>query len=71
MNMEPVNSSWISEIGHDAGTKTLRVKLKGGRVYEYSGVSAETHSELMSSKGIGSHLSSRIVPHHEAVRIDG
>lgn len=62
MNMKPVSSSNISEVGYDPDTQTLRVKFKSGGEYDYSGVSAEEHEALLSAPSIGKHFLSSIKP---------
>lgn len=53
-----VKSSQIHAIGHDAATNTLRVQFKNrdgspGSRYDYPGVPAETHADMLKAESIG------------------
>lgn len=55
MELKPVKSSNIAEIGHE-GT-TLHVRFRGGnKTYVYEGVPADVHAELMASESVGRHF---------------
>jgi hypothetical protein len=60
MTLTPVNSSGIAAIGHDPVTNTLRVQFTSGATYEYAGVSAEHHTNLIGAKSIGQHFQTHI-----------
>lgn len=55
MEMVPVQSSSLKEVGYDPETKTLRVRFAGGGIYEYHDVPSEKHQELMAAESIGAH----------------
>lgn len=54
-----VTSSMIKSVAHD-GDQTMHVKFNNGTVYEYTGVSADTHEELMSAASVGQHYNREI-----------
>ncbi len=59
--LKPVTSSQIASIGHCPNTQTLAIQFKsGGHVYEYPGVTAEQHQELVNAKSIGKHFGANI-----------
>ena len=55
MLMEKVESGNILEIGHEE-TK-MRVRFKGGTLYEYDSVSKEAFEEFKNAESKGSHFS--------------
>lgn len=58
MKLTPVKSSNIEAIGH-SGT-ALRVQFKGGKVFEYPGVTAAEFDALHAAPSVGSHFGSHI-----------
>jgi len=60
MEMKPVDSSNITEIGHDPSTKKLRVRFKNGGLYEYDDVPAEAHGAFVNAESVGSHFARHI-----------
>ena len=60
MNMQPVESSVISHVGHDPETNTMHVKFHSGQKYEYSGVTEEDHANFVESTSIGRHFNNHI-----------
>lgn len=60
MTRIPVKSSQLKSVGHDPETNKLHIEFKSGAVYEYDGVSAQDHAELMSAPSIGQHFSSKV-----------
>ena len=60
MTMQPVESSTISHIGHDAGTNTLHVQFHSGKTYAYPDVPAETHAALVAAPSIGAHFGKHV-----------
>jgi hypothetical protein len=53
MERTPVTSTQLASIGYDPATLTLEVEFRKGGVYQYIGVSAETHQQLMNAQSIG------------------
>ena len=58
MGRETVASSNIESVGYDPRTQTLEVAFLSGAVYQYYGIPAGLHEELMraGSKGRFLHL---------------
>ena len=53
MEMIPVQSSQIAEVGHDPAASLLHIRFRRGELYEYENVSAEQHAEMMSARSVG------------------
>lgn len=53
MNRQHVQSSNLSSVGYDSGSKTLEIEFHGGGIYQYSNVPFEIYNSLLdaSSKG--------------------
>jgi hypothetical protein len=49
----PVSSTQLLSVGYDADTLTLEVEFRKGGVYQYVGISAEIHQQLMAADSIG------------------
>ena len=62
--LTPVSSSSIAAVGYDAESSTLTVRFTNGSTYEYAGVPAEVHAELLQQPSIGKYF-------HKAVRNGG
>ncbi|GBE23837.1 hypothetical protein BMS3Bbin02_00102 [bacterium BMS3Bbin02] len=60
--MKGVASSIINAMGHDEDSQTLRVQFKGGRTYDYAGVTSEMFSQCQGASSVGSHLHKHIKP---------
>lgn len=71
IEMVPVESAAISAIGHDLKSKTLRLQFSSGGTYDYRGVAAQKHKEMMAAASKGSFYHAFIRPHHEFKRVDG
>jgi len=69
IRMIPVISSNVLTIGYDAGTQTLRVEFKGGRIYEYSEVPLEKW-EGLNATSVGSYLHREIMGKYASVKLD-
>lgn len=80
MNMTPVKSSNIAEIGHDPTTNTLAVRFnprKGaaegakGPLWHYADVPAEKHAALLAdTDSHGKHFNTNIRGQHAEMRIE-
>ena len=53
-------SSNIEAAGYNPETKTLRVRFKGGSVYDHHDFPADAHDAFMSADSKGSHYHSTI-----------
>ncbi len=61
MIMQNVEGSTnVSAIGHDAATKTLRIRFKSGAEYDYHDVPAFIHEQLGASHSKGRFFASTI-----------
>jgi KTSC domain len=60
MQRVPVSSSQLTSIGYDPATLTLEVEFRKGGVYQYVGISAETHEQLMAAESIGTFFNTMI-----------
>ena len=65
MTMQPVKSSNVKAVGHDADTNTLGVQFNSGATYHYHDVPAEKHAALLKSESIGKFIGTDIKPHHK------
>ena len=57
---EPIKSSMFDEIGYDANTRELQVRMKGGKIYSYSDVPIEKVEALKGNQSPGSYFHRRI-----------
>lgn len=62
MQRTPVTSSNVVSIGYDAAGQRLEVEYKGGKVYTYAEVPAETHRDLLAAESKGSFIARQIKP---------
>jgi hypothetical protein len=60
MTMERVESGNIREVGHDPASNTLRIRFIHGGTYDYFGVPAEAHADLMAAASKGQHFHQHI-----------
>lgn len=60
MQRQDVSSSQIKSIGYEEDTETLEVEFNTGAIYQYAGVPAETHTDLMAASSHGRFLNQQI-----------
>jgi hypothetical protein len=60
--VKPVKSTSISHVGHDPATSTLSIRFSSGDTYQYQGVSAADHANLIAAPSIGSHFQRYVRP---------
>ena len=60
MERQAVQSSNVASVGYDAESKVLEVEFKGGGVYRYQGVPAETWVGLVGAPSVGKYLGAHI-----------
>jgi hypothetical protein len=60
MERQPVKSSQIKSVGHDAVENKLEIEFHTGHVYLYHEVTADEHKELMAAESIGKHFGAKI-----------
>jgi len=53
MERTPINSSHLSEVGHDPENNTLEVKFRSGRTYQYSGVPRSAYMQILQMPSAG------------------
>ena len=53
MEMVPVSSSQISEIGYDAETQKAQVRFNNGSLYEYDDVPKSTIDAVIGADSVG------------------
>ena len=59
--LQDVESTLIEQVGYDAATQTLTVKLvTDGSVYEYMGVPQEVYDQLMAAESKGNFFTKNI-----------
>lgn len=60
MQRQPVTSSNIVSIGYDVASATLEIEFDKGSAYQYTGVPAEVHRQLMSAPSHGIYFNAHI-----------
>lgn len=70
MNMQPVKSSNIVDIGYDVTRLVMRVHFKES-TYEYQGIAPSLYADMMAAKSIGSYFARNIKPRYEGIEIVG
>lgn len=65
--LNPVSSSQIHAIGHDAATNTLAIQFKSkdgaGSIYHYANFTPDDFKQFSSSESVGAHFGKHIKPH--------
>jgi hypothetical protein len=56
IEMYPVSSSNIAEVGYDSQNETVLVRFLNNSLYAYSGVSEVTFEELRTAASVGSYI---------------
>lgn len=63
MNMTPVSSSMLSEVGYDPATQILQCRFNaGGKLYRYAGVDQATYTAMRASDSVGKFFLANIKP---------
>jgi len=75
MERVPVVSSNIHSVGYDPDTETLQIQFKTknggpGYVYNYPGIPASKHEDLMTAKSKGKFFAMEIKPLTKGERIE-
>lgn len=60
MNRDRVKSSNINSVGYDQEQSILEVEFKSGAVYQYEGVTAEQHSDMLAAESVGKYFNTHI-----------
>lgn len=66
VQMVPVRSSNIADLGYDPATRELRVRFAKGGLFSYADVPQEEYDALRQASSIGSYFSSKIRPKFKA-----
>lgn len=69
MEMKPVKSSTLKEVGYDAQSKTLAVTFKNGGTYHYPNVPEHEHARLLAAPSLGGHFAQHIRPVYKGKRL--
>lgn len=70
ITLHPAQSSNVEATGYDPATQTLRVRFKGGTIYDYAGVGTDVIDEMNRAPSLGAYLASKIKPNFTAVKVD-
>ena len=62
MQRKRVSSRSIASVGYDVAARTLEIEFHTGRLYQYSGVPALVHEELVHADSIGAYFNANIRP---------
>lgn len=65
MDMEPVKSSNVAEVGYDANQEILGVRFSSGKLYHYKGVASHVYEAMMASESIGSYFAKNVRSRYE------
>lgn len=57
---EPVDSSTMKSVGYEATSQMLEIEFDSGAVYQYLGVPARIHEELLRAESKGRYFNSEI-----------
>lgn len=68
--MLPMSSSMAASIGYDKNEQILQVEFHNGAVYQYSGVEADTWSDLHDAESVGRYYNYQIKGKYECDRVD-
>ena len=66
----PVDSSNINTVGHDPNLNILEVEFKNGGVFQYHGVGADTHKQLLKAESVGSFFHTNIKNNYEVAQVE-
>ena len=65
MQLVPIVSSNLSQIGYDPDTMTMQIMFKNGSLYAYQNVEPETYQTMMDSGNPGEYFASIIKPQRQ------
>ena len=69
LNRLPVQSSNLRSVGYDSSTKVLEIEFHSGGIYQYSNVSENVYSALISASSKGKYFASYIKDSYPARKI--
>ena len=64
-----VKSRDLAIVGYDPETKTLEVAFRNGGVYQYTGVPAQIHQNLMSASSHGTYFNQNIKDRYPSTKL--
>ncbi len=59
----------LAIVGYDPETKTLEVAFRNGGVYQYTGVPAQIHQNLMSASSHGTYFNQNIKDRYPSTKL--
>jgi hypothetical protein len=65
-----VNSSMLRRVRYDAKNRFLDVVFRTGETYRYKDVPPDEYDGLMKAESHGKYMQTRIIDHHDVVRLD-
>lgn len=68
MEMTPIKSSALKAVGYDPNSRTMRVELHNGRVYDYADVGIDKHAAMMGNQSPGTYWNAKIKGVHAATQ---
>lgn len=71
MERQPVTSSNIVSVGHDQNVDVLEVEFQSGAVWQYHGVTAETHANMIAAPSVGGYFAREIRGNYNEAKISG
>lgn len=69
IEMTPVKSSSISEVGYDPESRTLHVRFKTGASYEHKDVPLEKYASFTGAASAGKFYNTKIRDAHPVVKL--
>ncbi|KAF1282665.1 KTSC domain-containing protein [Lactiplantibacillus plantarum] len=69
MNLIPVISRDLSEVGYNSNTQQLEIVFNSGGAYLYSGVTSDEYQGLMNASSKGRYFHA-FIKHHPYVRVN-
>lgn len=69
MELRPVKSSHISEVGYDPETKEMQIKFSTGHTYSYPDVEADQHAAFISAESPGKHFRENLLSSLTGTRV--
>lgn len=69
MQRTPVQSSNILSVGYAEDSRTLEVEFPGS-VYQYKGVPAEAHTDMLKAESVGKFFAANVRGKFDAIKTD-
>lgn len=66
MKMTACDSDAISHHGYDPESKTMALTFRGGKTYQYRGVSPSVYDDLVKAQSKGKHFATHISGKYKA-----